>query len=84
MYFVYILQSENSNWFYKGITDNLERRLKQHFQGQVKSTKQFLPLKLVHAEICLDRIEARKLEKYFKSGYGREIILELTENLRTW
>lgn len=45
--------------------------------GQCSSTKKILPIELVHVEICQNRIEARKMEKYFKSGYGREIIEEL-------
>ena len=40
------------------------------------------PLKLFHVELCKTRKEARKLEKYFKSGYGREII-ELLEQDKT-
>lgn len=47
--------------FYKGQTRNINDRL----------------IKLLHVEICDNRIEARKLEKYFKSGYGREIIKEI-------
>ena len=35
------------------------------------------PLKLVHVELCETRLIARKLEKYFKSGFGREIITQI-------
>lgn len=42
-------------------------------------TKKMMPLRLVHVEICNSRIKARKVEKYFKSGYGREIVKELSE-----
>jgi putative endonuclease len=81
MYYVYILQSLESGEFYKGLTNNINRRLIQHFACEVKSTKSTLPLKLVHVEICKSRLEARKLEKYFKSGFGREIIKEILEYL---
>ena len=74
MYFVYVLKSLKTGNFYKGLTDNLDRRLKEHFSGRSPTTKTQLPLKLVHVELCADRSLARKLEKYFKSGFGREII----------
>jgi len=77
MYFFYILKSLYKNIYYKGITNDLERRLSEHFSGYSRSTKALLPLKLIHVEICDNRIEARNLEKYFKSGYGREIIREI-------
>ncbi|OGY12149.1 MAG: hypothetical protein A3H88_01660 [Candidatus Blackburnbacteria bacterium RIFCSPLOWO2_02_FULL_44_9] len=78
MYFVYILQNIQTKWSYKGLTSNLEKRLPQHFSGKVASTRSRLPLHLVHVEVCNSRLEARKLEKFFKTGYGRELIKELS------
>lgn len=80
MYYVYILQSKKTGKCYKGLTDNIDRRVDQHFRGISKSTKAMLPLQLVHVEICNDRIEARSVEKFFKSGFGREIIQEIVNN----
>lgn len=77
MFFVYILQSIKTGEFYKGLTDNLDRRLNEHSNGESKSTKVRLPLRLIHVEICESRQEARKVEKFFKSGYGREVIDEI-------
>lgn len=73
MYFVYILLSERDSRYYTGITDNLERRINQHNAGINRSTKNRGPFKLIFAQECIDRIEARTLEKYFKSGAGREL-----------
>jgi putative endonuclease len=50
------------------MTNNLERRLEEHFRGNSKTTSKYLPLKLVFVQICESRLEARKLEKYLKSG----------------
>lgn len=77
MYFVYVLRSLNSGNFYKGLTDNLERRLNEHFNSKSFSTKSELPLELIHVELCETRQQARELEKFFKSGYGREVIKEI-------
>lgn len=79
MFYVYVLKSLKTGTFYKGLTNNLEKRIKQHEQGQCFSTKNILPVMLIHVEICSNRLEARKMEKYLKSGFGREIIKELFE-----
>jgi len=79
MYFVYVLKSIKTGKYYKGLTNNIERRFKQHIERKVVSTKYQLPLKLIHVEICPNRLEARVLEKYLKSGYGREFIHEIDQ-----
>lgn len=78
MYYVYILRSLKTGNFYKGLTNNVNRRIAEHLNGSIQTTKNSGPWKLVHVEICNSRIEARKLEKYFKSGFGREIIQEIS------
>ena len=78
MFYVYILQLCDQS-FYKGQTENLANRLNEHLSGSVKTTKSKLPFKLIHVELSSSRTEARDLEKYFKSGFGREIIRELAE-----
>jgi len=77
MWYVYILKSINSGEMYKGLTKDLEDRLKRHFSGRESTTRKMLPLELKHVEICENRIEARKFEKFFKSGFGREILKEI-------
>ena len=71
MYNVYVLRSLKTDRRYVGLTNDLERRIKEHNNGKGKSTKGFLPWKLVYSEKFENRIEARKREKYLKSGIGR-------------
>ena len=73
MWYIYILKLRDGS-YYKGLTNNLKRRLQQHRVGQSNSTKNKLPFKLIYSEQCSDRIEAHKREKYFKSGQGRDEI----------
>ena len=75
MYFVYIIRSQRDHKFYTGITNDIERRLRAHNKDShaTPSTLKRRPFELIHVEIVSDRQEARKLEKYFKSGTGREI-----------
>ncbi len=74
MYYVYVLESEVDGRLYKGLTQDLKRRLNQHNKGANKSTKGFLPWKIVYSEVFETRIEARSHEKYLKSGIGREFL----------
>ncbi|MFH1223638.1 MAG: GIY-YIG nuclease family protein [Pseudomonadota bacterium] len=73
MYKVYVL-SDNNGKIYKGMTSNLDRRLKEHSSGRTKTTRSFKNIKLVYFEEFPNRIEARKREKYFKSAAGRKFL----------
>lgn len=73
-YTVYILQSLKDSGLYIGMTSDLEARLKRHNAGYERSTRKRIPFRLLHTEVCSTRQEAREKEKYFKSGFGRELI----------
>lgn len=77
MTFVYVLRSVRFNRFYVGMTDHVERRLKEHNQGKTKSTQFYRPWELVFTEQFEDRLSARKREKYLKSGVGKEYIKKM-------
>jgi len=70
-YYVYILLSGSDNQFYTGYTNNLNKRLLEHQNGKVYSTKNRLPLTLIYWEGCLNQQDATKREKYLKSGSGK-------------
>ena len=77
MFFVYVLYSEKFNRFYTGMTVNVLKGLKQHNLKQNKSTKAYVPWKLIYTEEFESRIAAREKEKHLKSGVGREFIKAL-------
>ena len=56
---------------YVGISEDAERRIAEHNRGSVRSTRPYLPWKLVYVEVMESRTEARKREKYLKSAAGR-------------
>ena len=74
MYYTYALQSLKDSKFYFGYTKDLKLRFDQHQKGKVDSTKYRRPLKLVYYEACLDRNDAIKREKYFKTYHGKQYI----------
>ena len=71
MYTIYALYLNNDQ-VYVGMTDNLERRLKEHRRGKTKTTKNKYILKIIIIEKHLARKIARIREKYWKSGCGKE------------
>lgn len=73
-YTVYVLRSVKDEKRYVGMTENLERRLKQHLDGLVNSTKHRRPFRLVYTEKFNTKEGALKREKFFKSGKGREFL----------
>jgi putative endonuclease len=77
--FVYILKLAN-NKTYTGSTDNLERRLENHFSGKTYSTRNKLPAKLIYSEKFKSLKEARYMEKYYKSCAGRKKLKELLKD----
>ena len=74
MYFVYVLKSFKDNKRYIGMSSNLQRRLYEHNNGLVKSTKNRKPLELIYFEEFSSKTEALKREKFFKSGSGRQFL----------
>jgi putative endonuclease len=80
MYYTYVLLSEKDNAFYIGFTKDLKERFQEHQSGNVSSTKNRRPLKLIYYEACLNEIDAIKREKYFKTGFGRRFLKNRTEN----
>jgi putative endonuclease len=83
MGYVYVLLSLKDNRSYTGSTDNIERRFNQHTSGQVKATKDRLPVKILFTEIFETLSEARKREKWWKSGAGRRKLIEYFNTSRS-
>lgn len=67
MYFVYILKSIKTDRFYIGCTKELNRRLEEHNAGKTRSTKAFVPWKIVYTETFATKTEAFLREKEIKS-----------------
>ena len=74
MYYVYVLNSLIRKYIYVGLTNNVERRFGQHQKGREKTTAPYRPFEIILTEKYSTRPEARKREKYLKSGVGKEWI----------
>ncbi|MAC94009.1 MAG: excinuclease ABC subunit C [Flavobacteriales bacterium] len=71
MFYTYVLQSEKDGKLYTGYTKDLDLRFEQHQKGQVESTMNRRPFKLIYYEACLRQADALKREKYLKTHYGK-------------
>jgi len=74
MYFVYILKNKINSHLYKGITNDLHRRISEHNQGKHKYTAPYRPWEIVYIEEYASLKEARSREIFLKSGAGREFL----------
>lgn len=71
-FYVYILFSLKDKKFYTGFTSDLKDRLSSHARGEVRSTSNRRPLKLIHYEYFVNEDDAKAREVFLKSGFGRE------------
>ena len=70
-YYVYIMSSLNNKTLYTGVTNDLERRVKEHKSGMIPGfTKKYNCIKLVYYEEYSDINEAIDREKQIK-GWKR-------------
>ncbi|MDY6913335.1 MAG: GIY-YIG nuclease family protein [Planctomycetota bacterium] len=71
MWYVYVLRCCDAS-LYIGMTNDVQRRLREHNRSLVAWTKSRLPVSLMYQDAFSARSEARKREKYLKSGWGKQ------------
>ena len=77
MVYVYAIKSLTHKYIYVGLTNNVSRRIAEHNNGENRSTKSYVPFELILEEIFETRLDARKRERYLKSGIGKEFLYTL-------
>ena len=70
-YYTYVLKSKEDNALYIGFTENIDKRLCEHNDGKVTSTRSREPFEIVYYEACLSKELAIIREKQLKTGFGR-------------
>ncbi len=74
MFYVYVLQSEKDKNLYQGFTEDIEERLRKHNAGDVPSTRERRPLRLIFYEAFLEKEDALRRERYFKTNPGKKML----------
>lgn len=82
MYYIYAIKSKEKEWIYVGITDNPERRLKQHNSGFNQSTKAYRPFEMFYIESTDTREMARIREKELKTTQGKRFLRKYLADFR--
>ncbi|KKR45349.1 MAG: Excinuclease ABC subunit C [Parcubacteria group bacterium GW2011_GWA2_40_14] len=73
MFYTYILKSKSGE-LYIGCTSDLKRRFVEHNQGLNPSTKRYRPWVIIYYECCLNKVDAKRRERYFKTTQGRRLL----------
>ncbi len=68
-YYVYFLTNSKTPWIYIGCTHDLGKRVKEHNDGKVYTTKKMLPVELIYYEAYKCKNDVYKREKSLKE-YG--------------
>ena len=79
MYYTYVLRSKKDGKWYTGYAGDLRKRFREHNAGEVRSTKGRGPFELMYYEACLSKEDARRREKYLKSGMGKRYLKNRTK-----
>jgi len=69
-YYFYVLRSTKDGDLYKGVAEDVERRVAQHNAGKTKSLRHRVPLELVDVEEYATREDALTREKWAKTLEG--------------
>ena len=73
MYYTYVMKSIKNDNLYFGYTNDLKKRISQHNKGTEKSTAPYIPWELIYYEACINKADAQRREKYFKTSQGRRM-----------
>lgn len=77
---VYFIKSCIKERYYIGCTTDIEKRLKEHNAGKTKSTKSYIPWKLIYFEEFNDKKAAYKREWFLKHPKGYLAKLTIIKN----
>lgn len=73
MYYVYILHLKINNTLYTGSTSDLKKRLREHLNNKVLSTKTRKPI-LIHYEVYKYKSDAQRRECFLKTTEGKRLL----------
>ena len=69
MHYVYMLRCADAA-YYTGITHDIRKRISEHRNGLVFSTKYRLPVQVKWVGIFVNKTKAAQFEQYLKTGSG--------------
>ena len=83
--YVYIMTNKHNTVLYTGVTNNLERRVREHRSGDGSVfTKKYNCNKLVYFEVLHSALDAIAREKQIKGGSRRKKEALINKQNRDW
>lgn len=70
MFYVYVLEDQETKSKYIGHSGHLKQRIQQHMDGEVRTTRYWTKPRLIYAEYYLNKLDATGRETFLKSGSG--------------
>lgn len=86
-YYIYILTNQNKTVLYIGVTNNLSRRLKEHFEGKIPGfTQKYRCRYLIYYELFqfIDKAIAREKELKSWRREKKEMLIDKFNPERTF
>jgi putative endonuclease len=80
MFIVYALISQSHNWIYVGFSSNLENRILRHNSGHERTTAPYRPFICMELSVAFNRVEARRIEKWYKTASGKNCIRQIAQS----
>lgn len=72
MYYVYLLRSiDFPDQTYRGYTEDLKTRIKDHNAGRSKHTSKYMTWELITYHAFANKEKAKEFEQYLKTGSGK-------------
>ncbi len=81
MYHIYVLSNKLKTRTYTGVAVDVDKRLKEHNNGEVVSSRAYLPYEVIHVEVYDTLKEARQKERFYKSTTGRRKLHEIVTRM---
>ena len=64
------------------MSEHIDDRINRHQSGREKTTRAYRPFNVIYTEVLdVERVKARKREKYWKSGIGKEKLRQIRNDL---
>jgi predicted GIY-YIG superfamily endonuclease len=80
MHYLYILQSQANLGYYVGVTKDVEKRLRGHNSGHVRSTAPHVPWVVKRIEEFSSASLAYQRERFIKAKHSRKIIEKIVDS----
>ena len=74
MWYVYVIRSLKSDYFYTGSTNDLRKRFKEHQSGTRGWTNKHIPYELIYYEASKNETDSRSRELFLKTGMGKRYL----------